>query len=279
MTCTLCYTCDGSDPNNAFALVEQIPEEADTCEPRAAGQMAKLFRVIGNAGRPSASMNALSDQFYAFDAKGVHVDPFDEMRNDIVSERPPPAEPITTPPFKVGPISLVAGEQGMSGLSLLQYKGPSENMILVLNVLPGPWSVWNKDHEDEAVGTWDRILEVNGVRGECAELLQEFQKCKENQQLSLLVKRAMKIAVEFEPNDLAVTRSLGLELASIDEGALVVSGIRDTGLIRDWNARSPNLKVRVSDRVFSVNGTSAKEEMLAQLKDANRLDIEFWRQI
>jgi hypothetical protein len=76
------------------------------------------------------------------------------------------------------------------------------NTLLVDDVGPGVVEQWNELNKDEPISVGDRILEVNGVKGNLDKLLEQ---CKESDTLEMLIQPAFQKTARSDSNDSQTT--------------------------------------------------------------------------
>jgi hypothetical protein len=138
------------------------------------------------------------------------------------------------------------------GMSILEHVGQT---LLITAVTGGLCADWNSTHrgQDTHVKPGDRIVGVNGVRGDTHFLLEE---CKKNQVLNMAIQRPP--CRELAPGIHSVTldksggMKLGIDISQHDSRTLLVTEIRD-GLMKEWNRENPCHAVRPGDRIIKVN--------------------------
>lgn len=76
------------------------------------------------------------------------------------------------------------------------------NALLIDDVGPGLVQNWNQLNKDEPISIGDRILEVNGVKGNVDKLLEQ---CKESDILELVIQPAVQTTARSDSNDSQAT--------------------------------------------------------------------------
>lgn len=183
-------------------------------------------------------------------------------------------------PIVAGPRSNASGQ--MHEFSILIEKGgvQSPGLGLDVDVTDGPAllidavqdglvKIWNEANPQLQVMSHDRFIDVNGVRGDCREIVEELSSAES---LSIVVRRPVEFAVSVrKPNDEA---KLGLELSYCAGGAtLLVMAVRE-GLIDSWNREHPDRAVLKGTRVLEVNGiTGNSRELFDTLIQSDALQL------
>lgn len=148
------------------------------------------------------------------------------------------------------------------GMSILEHV---EQTLLVTDVTRGLVQEWNSLNETEPqlqVRPGDRIIVVNGVRGNTRQLL---DMCKNNQVLhmSLLRPPAKELApgVWLVVLDKTGGMKLGIDISQHDGRTLLVTEVRE-GLVQEWNRENPLHQVMPGDRIIKVNSCQNSAQKL-----------------
>mmetsp|Transcript_34838 Transcript_34838/g.81371 ORF Transcript_34838/g.81371 Transcript_34838/m.81371 type:complete len:306 (-) Transcript_34838:170-1087(-) len=131
--------------------------------------------------------------------------------------------------------------------------------LLVENITVGLVLEYNCKNAEKRVLAGDRVVEVNGVRGNVTKMLQE---CRQHQELSLTFLRAPLgdfSVVLYKGED----RRLGVDVDHSNGAYLRVESI-SSGVVKDWNAAHPDRAVRVGDCIIEVNNRRGLRPMIAQ---------------
>lgn len=149
--------------------------------------------------------------------------------------------------------------------------------LQVREVMEGPATEWNRKfgaalHRD--IRVFDRIYEVNGLRGDASVLLEA---CR-NTTLELLVRRAKQFQLQLEkprlnyPLGMTVARAMfqnrGGSQGSVD--ALIVEGLCKDSLVGDYNKVNWENPIRKGDRIIAVNGLRGTAEQLMKAMTGDR---------
>jgi hypothetical protein len=122
--------------------------------------------------------------------------------------------------------------------------------LIIIDVKDGPGNDWNKDNPNLALMLFDRIVEVNGVKGTPEPLMKELTDAKAAE---LLIRRPRVISIALSKG--TDGRALGLGISSLDNSPLlIVHEVCVGGIVEEWNLAHPGQKVLRGDRVKSVNG-------------------------
>jgi len=125
----------------------------------------------------------------------------------------------------------------------------------------GPIKAWNDARgrdPSELVARGDRIVEVNGARGDMQEILKTLST---STSLNITISRLMEFRVMNLPND----GPLGIEFDQKIKKNLVIKAIGE-GSAHDWKLK-PDCELRPLDMILEVNGEVGDA---SQLKDALR---------
>jgi len=155
------------------------------------------------------------------------------------------------------------------GLDVLQQDWQT---LLISRVKDGPLMEWNLSHPERSVCQGDRIIEVNGQRGNSEELIAAI---RGGRSLHLMVRRLLEFCVTvWRPVGGAGSR-LGLEVAQ-QARCLRILQVTD-GLLRRWNAGVAfDLRVQAGDSVIEVDGirgTSAELLWAIQRNEQEQLQL------
>eukprot|EP00418_Pyrodinium_bahamense_P068677 CAMPEP_0179098990 /NCGR_PEP_ID=MMETSP0796-20121207/45646_1 /TAXON_ID=73915 /ORGANISM="Pyrodinium bahamense, Strain pbaha01" /LENGTH=235 /DNA_ID=CAMNT_0020796781 /DNA_START=46 /DNA_END=753 /DNA_ORIENTATION=- len=170
--------------------------------------------------------------------------------------------------LKVGAVALQAGAS--QGLELLH--SASENLVIICGVVMGPWSKWNEAHPDHMVQPCDEILEVNSKRGDYSTIISEMTlKTTRSRMLTMSIRRATEHRILVHKDE---GETLGLGLVPLENGLLFIDAVNRGGVIDRWNARNPDQKVRVLDRIVEVNHIRGNAvELVDALKQDGNIEI------
>jgi len=143
--------------------------------------------------------------------------------------------------------------------------------LLVKEVKAGPILTWNREMEHKGldIRTYDRVIEVNGVRGDAADLMKVI---KSSRKVELLVRRptAFRLCVEKRTS----IDSIGAAVDASDGKTLLIAGVRQSGLLHEWNKAHWEKPVRKNDRIIEVNGIrGCAERLLDLIKTEDRLEL------
>mmetsp|Transcript_16578 Transcript_16578/g.35008 ORF Transcript_16578/g.35008 Transcript_16578/m.35008 type:complete len:263 (+) Transcript_16578:98-886(+) len=134
--------------------------------------------------------------------------------------------------------------------------------LLVMQVRPGLVQLWNKTHWDlhQDVRVYDRIVEVNGVRGDAADLLRAM---RSDRTVDLMVKRPVEYRIEVT-KEASPFASLGVIVDDRDGRTLRVEHVLEGGLLDQWNKTHWQVPVRTNDRIVAVNGVCGDSGQLLE---------------
>lgn len=141
--------------------------------------------------------------------------------------------------------------------------------IMVNAVLGGAVHSWNKQADSGLqVRYGDRIVEVNGVRGNSQDHLDRL---KEVESLQLWLKRP--VAVRISGN--AYFKSIGLVITYAPDGStLLIQEVKKEGIVVDWNEDNPEFAVHEHDRIVEVNGAAGfATELMELLRSVDEVEL------
>jgi len=172
-------------------------------------------------------------------------------RHGIYLDEPPPEFPVSI-------------QKDTEDTSLSLEMDASDGMtLLVKRVWPGPVRDWNKTHRgmQHDVRPFDRIVEVNDVRGDNKDLMKELM--RRGSHVEMMIRRPKEFRIEVSRADR--TDSLGIvfvKLGKPDHEVLLVTRIEEEGLIAKWNKFHWQFPVRKNDRVIQVNAVRGNAKKL-----------------
>lgn len=128
--------------------------------------------------------------------------------------------------------------------------------LLICDIKCGPVSEWNLDNPERPVQPGDRVVEVNGQRGDTDELIAVLRRDKH---LNIRLRRLNRFRVTLTN----FPGRLGIEIKGLDSSVKVLS--INEGAVQEWNqeARS-DLQVRPGDRIVAVHGERGAFPRLVQ---------------
>lgn len=134
--------------------------------------------------------------------------------------------------------------------------------LLVRRINEGLVTGWNRTVGDATqcdVRMYDRILEVNGMRGDSQDLLMAL---RTGATIEMVVRRptlyrlALTKGFSGEP--------LGLVIDGVDGVNLLVEHLNEHGVFADWNRNHWQQPIRRSDRIVEVNGVRGSAKKLLE---------------
>lgn len=121
---------------------------------------------------------------------------------------------------------------------------------------------WNKINPHVEVKEGDRIISVNGVRGNAEDMVTRIKK---DAILGLVIKGERGAETrEFAVTVQQRTEKVGIDVDLTNGTTLVVESVNG-GLIADWNKNNKNDQIRVGDQIISVNGASGDAQELVDI--------------
>mmetsp|Transcript_83039 Transcript_83039/g.230625 ORF Transcript_83039/g.230625 Transcript_83039/m.230625 type:complete len:198 (-) Transcript_83039:158-751(-) len=136
--------------------------------------------------------------------------------------------------------------------------------LVVVSVKDGAVQAFNKATPEKAIQTMDRIVEVNGARGDARDLLARF---RSDATWKLLIQRPKEVKVRVKKKSAA--QKTGMELKYADNSiSLLIAELRE-GPIKDWNKDNPMLQVSPNDRIVEMNGTRGPAKALLQASEGS----------
>jgi len=134
--------------------------------------------------------------------------------------------------------------------------------LQVLQVEQGAVQKYNESAKaDMQVKKSDFILSVNGINGNCEEMMKQFDESK----ITLKLSRPLNFAVILDKED--QTRKLGIVVPPLPKNGLIPVLRVEDGLIKDYNDKctKESDKILVLDRIVSVKGEVGSAAQLQAL--------------
>jgi len=142
------------------------------------------------------------------------------------------------------------------GLDVDLTDGPTLLVDAVQAGLVQRWNAANARHGME-VRKGDRIVEVNGVRGDSRQLVEQLNR---DATMQMVIRRPEEFRVVVRKG--GETKKLGLELSYCAGGAtLLVQAVND-GLVQMWNEVHMEQQVKRGHRIVEVNGEQGDSKRL-----------------
>jgi hypothetical protein len=133
---------------------------------------------------------------------------------------------------------MVIGKTIGQTLGLSFTDGPTLEILEVSS--GGLVQQWNEDHPELTVKSGCFIVEVNGIRNDVQQMLDEcgmFDECWQDETLELVVKRSQDLGVQWDPHTLRIHEVMA------------------DGLVQKWNNDNPGKIMKPGDRIVKVNST------------------------
>lgn len=162
---------------------------------------------------------------------------------------------------------------GSLGVDVVRENG----MLLIAGVTDGdnsgPFSKWNQAHPEEAVGHFDRIIEVNGLTDDVDQL---YDALTTSRSLRLTIRKMQTFDITLEKkhhND-----KLGMEIVHGESRSVTIRRV-EPGLLKDWNQAMPLSAVVAGDRILASNRVSGdSDEIVENMKASSKLCLWIGRQ-
>lgn len=176
---------------------------------------------------------------------------------------------------------LVNIPKGAEDTSMALEMDSSDGMtLLVKKIWPGPVLDWNKTHRgmQHDIRAFDRIIEVNDVRGDNKDLMKEMM--RRGSHVEMVVRRPQ----EYEISIRKATRTdpLGIIFVNLNRmdndgnptTVLLITKVEEGGLVHKWNREHWQSPVRKHDRVIQVNSARGDaKNLLDMILNEQNLDI------
>mmetsp|Transcript_8895 Transcript_8895/g.31583 ORF Transcript_8895/g.31583 Transcript_8895/m.31583 type:complete len:244 (-) Transcript_8895:44-775(-) len=159
------------------------------------------------------------------------------------------------------------------------HRSPSEPIGLDIDLIDGVSAVvvdikegavkqWNDMNPEKALKVHDRIVEVNGSRGDSNSLVTRL---KSDTVWMLQVQRPAEFAISINRSD---APSLGMDLRYAPNGTTLMITQVGEGPMQEWNTHNPHRVVHRHDRIIELNGVrGTPPQLLAASEDAETLDL------
>jgi len=203
-----------------------------------------------------------------------------QQSGPLDAEAPPEQPQLAAPSNPVAPIATALDLPGVEyTIELSRQKG--ESMGLNLDLLDGVTALITVVKEEGAIAkangkrlaadkvkAFDRIVEVNGVRGKAKSIAEMIA---QSTNLTMIMRRPLQ---EF---DVVVVKKesstpLGVDLNYAPNSSLLILRVTD-GLVQEW-CDAGNRPVNAKDRIVAVNGVRGQpQQLLNQIKDASDLTL------
>jgi len=147
------------------------------------------------------------------------------------------------------------------------------HLVITAVMENGHIQAWNDKHpEHERVTVGDRVLSVNGVQGEPAQLLKLLDTYR---WLKVVIRRHSEFSIALvRPG----TEKLGIELRFREGGHTLLVRKVGEGMLQEWNRLHPGLELKVGDRIVAVNGTRGEGSLLnSKVKSKGSLILDVAR--
>lgn len=206
----------------------------------------------------------------------------EESRQDEMAPPPPMAAPesgsptgddgrpttSTTPTnFKT---TIVKGERKL-GIDINYHDNVT---LLVTKINEGPVMDHNSSNQSERILPGDRIIELNGIRGNTQQMLAS---CKGATELQVTVTTGVERTTQLVPT--GGETSLGLTVEQCDMVSLVITKVEDGLAMMKGRREGPELEMKAEDRIVGINGAKLDAAALLQeLNTASSWDIS-WRRV
>jgi len=139
---------------------------------------------------------------------------------------------------------------------------------VVVDIKEGAIKSWNERNPELALRLNDRVVDVNGSRGDANNLVTRL---KSDTTWVLQVQRPSEFPVSINRAD---APSLGMDLRYAPNGTtLMITQVGD-GPMQDWNRQHPEKVVHRHDRIIQLNGVrGSPHDLLQASEDAETLDL------
>lgn len=139
---------------------------------------------------------------------------------------------------------------------------------VVVDIKAGAIKTWNDQNRAHALRLNDRIVEVNGSKGDANNLVVRL---KNDTTWVLTVQRPTEIPVSINRAD---APSLGMDLRYAPNGTTLMITQVGEGPMHEWNKKNPATAVRRFDRIIQLNKVrGTPTELLQASEDVENLDL------
>mmetsp|Transcript_41504 Transcript_41504/g.65840 ORF Transcript_41504/g.65840 Transcript_41504/m.65840 type:complete len:501 (-) Transcript_41504:207-1709(-) len=157
------------------------------------------------------------------------------------------------------------------GLSL---NGQDGRTLLIERINDGLVKRWNSMSSRDQCQVGDRIVAVNGERGDSKTLMTiATESVKAGRDLTLKV-----ASIAFDVRLFCMKdEKLGVSLDCVDQRTLVVTAV-NAGLIQDWNTHHPDKAISVGDQIVGANGVKGgPADIIAETQKGGELILSVRR--
>lgn len=193
----------------------------------------------------------------------------------------PSIQPPLTPPGSYGTmeeftIQLQCAPGDRLGLSL---NGQDGRTLLIERINDGLVKRWNSMSSRDQCQVGDRIVAINGERGDSKALMAiATESVKVGRDLTLKVASVAPSPATFDVRLFCMKdEKLGVSLDCVDNRTLAVTAV-NAGLVQDWNARYPDKAISPGDQIVGANGvTEGPAEIIAETQKGGELILSLRR--
>lgn len=143
------------------------------------------------------------------------------------------------------------------GLDISPYDGKT---LLVGKVKPGPVERWNEQHQEQwekCVFRGDRMIVINGVRGDSDELLGAAKADVLN--VTLCRRIEFVVAIEYSGSG-----NFGLDFQDTSDGRVIIRQVGE-GVVEDTNRLNPSdMEIRSGYQVLQLDGVDVSDAEAVQ---------------
>lgn len=129
---------------------------------------------------------------------------------------------------------------------------------VVVDIRAGAVENFNMQNHDRKIKPYDRIVDVNGERGDAVQLI---NKLKKETTWELTLQRPVETTASVT---LPSNVSLGLSLKYAPSGTSLMIVSVDEGPMQLWNQQHVGNEVKQHDRIIEVNGKRGQSEQLVR---------------
>lgn len=196
----------------------------------------------------------------------------------VLSSPPPVASKLADP--SAGVLSVRPAIELLRGLGLNLETTTGDNLVVGSICDIGPVADHNEAVADfplRLITAGCDIVEANGIRGDCQELLYVMQKtARRHEPHRLVFKRSTEFCTTVKRND----KEFGLELALRDGGSsfLEILSVIPGGAVMDHNTENAERELKRRDRIVEVNGVrGVGREILQCMRNSDTCQMRIFR--
>jgi len=172
--------------------------------------------------------------------------------------QPTTAQPAVATEFNV---SLEKGKTDTLGLQV--FLGDNNSLKITRIHDTGVASKWNTANPNQTMQSGDRIIEINGKRGDANTLMTLVQGTGK---LDMVLTRCppVEFTVTLKKGTGSPQDVVGADVDLTEKEQIKIIRIRD-GLMNEWNKANPAKQVKAGDCILSINGKKSDNRAMMEV--------------